>query len=302
MSSHFTWEEKYKRTWEKTDSHQSGHILRINTPNLNTKKALIRHLHISLDCSPTFDGTDFLPSFRVIINKCLDSFVTKFRTENPLSILSVKRNQGSYFSLKQALEFDMSTYIREILLITCSLTIRDGYVEELIENLIRQNTKVSIISLCGEIKVFTTICNRTGGSFFVPLDADHLGEILNTFLMPKVVTSSVVNLLRMGFPVKRKTGICICHLERVDGSVCVKCGAIICIPCECKICNTMNVDGMYLFKNVYFMKYLKPFEVGRGKCGCGSNGVRKCSCGEVYCLKCNLFIHEYINFCINCGN
>lgn len=302
MSSHFTWEEKYKRTWEKTDSHQQEHIDRIKTPKMNTRKALIRHLHISIDCSSTIDGTDFLPSFRVAINKSMDSFIEKFQKENPLSILTVKRNEGQYFSLKQALEFDMSTYIREILIITCSLSIRDGYIEELIEDLIKQNTKVSIISMCGETKLFQTICRRTGGKLYVPLDVDHLIEIMNKFLIPNVVTSSVVNLLRMGFPIERRTGICICHLERVNGSVCVKCKALICIPCECKICNTMNVDGMFLFKNVYFMKYLKPYEVAKGICGCGGEGVRRCECGEIYCFKCNTFLHEYINFCVKCGN
>lgn len=275
-----------------------------NRPKISTQNsriALIRHLLVSVDCSHSIDGTDFLPSFRVVINKCLDSFVLRFQTENPLSILSVKRNEGAYFSLKQALTFELSTYIREILLITSSLTIRDGKLEENIEKLIKEDTKVNIISLCGETKIYKTICQRTGGKLYVPLNADHFEELFNKFLVPSNVTSNVVYLLKMGFPVNRRNGICVCHLEIVNGSLCVKCGALVCIPCECVVCNTMNVDGMYVFRNVYFMNYLQSFEFGKGTCSCGKIGTNKCKCGEVYCKECNSFVHEYLKFCIKCG-
>lgn len=298
MSSHFTWEEKYKRTWEKTDTHQKHHITKAKNQNINSKKALIRHLHISIDHSTNIDNTDFLPSFREIINEALVSFQPKFKQENPLSTLTISKHYNK-FSLQKALDTYMTTRIKEILIFVCSITVCDTNIDTVIKKLAKANIKVSIICFYGDVKIYKDVCRLTGGTYYVPLDKDHFNEILNNFLEPKVLINSVVKLLKIGFPTELFEGYCVCHQELNFVTKCVVCNANIC-PGECAICGCLNVDGMSLYKNLYYMSYLSQFEDGFGKCVCGKDGNRKCKCDTVYCKECDEFLHEHINFCINC--
>lgn len=300
MSTHFTWEEKYKRTWERTDTHQKHHITKAKEHNLNTKKALIRHLHISIDHSSNIDKTDFLPSFREIIFNALSTFENAFKQENPLSTLSISKHYNK-FSLQKALNTYMTTRIKEVLIIICSLTIADQNMDNTLKNLVRSNTKVSIICFCGDVKIYKDVCKTTGGSYYVPLDKDHFLELLDNFLVPKILINSVVKLLKIGFPTELFEGYCVCHAEIRMVTTCVTCSANIC-PGECAICGCLNVDGMSLYKNLYYMSYLKQFDDGFGNCICGKEGHRKCECGAVYCKVCDEFLHEYLNFCISCDN
>lgn len=300
MSSHFTWEEKYKRTWEQTDTHQRHHITKAKQPNMNTKKALIRHLHISIDHSTNIDSTDFLPSIRELIDDALITFECKFKQENPLSTFSKSKTHNK-FSLQKALDTVMTTRIREILILISSLTITDTNTDHLIKKLTKANIKVSVICFYGDVKIYRDLCKLTGGDYYVPLDSDHFLEILNNFLVPKVLINSVVKLLKIGFPTELFESYCACHLEYKWVTKCVLCGANICLG-ECTICECLNVDGMSLYKNLYYMSYLKQFEDGFGKCICGKDGNRKCECGTIYCNECDRFLHDYINFCIYCDN
>lgn len=343
----YSWEEKYKRTWESPQTFaksQNKHLFR--TVNKDTKRALIRHLCIAIDKSENIDSKDFLPSFRLVTKQKLDIFYNKFKTENPVSKLSFyiqtnnatqfndteskklqnTNNVHSYatttrllntpgigtFSLYNTLEnsynhLKNSSNIKELLIICYSITIKDPFdIQEILQKYIKNNIIVNVVSFCGELKVLQTVCMQTNGSFYVPLDTDHFEEILNTFLLPKSIVNSTVSLLKIGFPKKIDNGVCICHLKYSDSVYsCVQCKAFLCdLPTECLICNTHNVSSINLNKNMHHLQCLNEFDVyTEGSCSiCNQTCKKRCTnCNSLYCKDCSDFLHNEINFCINCG-
>ncbi|KAM0675222.1 General transcription factor IIH subunit 2 [Gurleya vavrai] len=262
----YSWEEKYKRTWESPNQILEKQNFLFYEHKKNTKKALIRHLHISVDKSESIDQNDFLPSFRIITKQKLDLFIAKFKSENPISTftLHIQSNDNSdlekpgngSFSLFSILEnsykiIKESSYIKEILVCCYSICIKDPFdVELILSKLIKNSITVSIISFNGEVKAMQDVCKKTGGKFYVPLNADHFESIINTFLTPKSVINSTVNLLKIGFPKKIKNVLCLCHQKICENAyLCAVCDSVICdLPVECAICKCLNVSSINLTK------------------------------------------------------
>lgn len=78
-----------------------------------------------------------------------------------------------------------STNSREILLVWSSLTTQDpGNIHETIAALAKEGVRVSCVSLAAEVKVLHTLTEKTGGSFHVALDEDHLRQLILDFVPP----------------------------------------------------------------------------------------------------------------------
>lgn len=312
--THFTWEEKYKRTWEIQHSKAQTYKPIIEH-NKRCKKAVIRHLHIAIDKSTNIDSTEFLPSYRIITREAISKFKTLFKEENPLSTLSIYTNDKDYellkpgnsiFSIYEILEesYDLikrSSSIKEMILINYSITIKDRCdPNDLIELFVRDNIKISVISFPGEIKFLMSLCKRTGGKYFVPLNGDHLNNILEYFLMPRNVISSTVNLLKIGFPKERVSAVCTCHSILKLCYKCVNCKAALCeLPRECSVCGMLNGSNMSVDRNVCHLYGMDEWEIYDGECECGKKGRFKCKCGLITCEKCYVFM-QTLNFCYNC--
>lgn len=340
MSTPFAWEEAYKRTWEetkttsKTIEHKDTRTSRDYKP---FRRGLIRHFHVVVDQSEKIDGDGYIPSFRYNIIQALDAFIPRFYQENPVSVLSIlsARDSGAreyavvdggfsikgflgklgsgYFSLQRALEASIvhlgkSSYLREILVITPSITIRDSSnLQDVFEQLKALNIKTHCINLCGEMHILRSMTVVTNGIHYVPTSCDHFKHILSELCIPKR-TSSIqrVSLLKLGFPpVVSEWTLCACHLGITEsGYICVKCSTKVCkLPTRCPICDTLLVSLVNLYKSMYHQYPLGEFARNDTlKCRvCARKSFSMCNkCKVAFCFECDAFLHEIVGLCPFC--
>lgn len=339
MSTPFSWEEAYKRTWEetKTTSSREKSASRVIKDYKPFKRGLIRHFHIVVDHSEKIDSDGYLPNFRYNIIRALDAFLQKFYQENPISIISFStvnsRDAKEYvladnkfdisvllgklgaghFSLERALESSIahlrrSNYIREILIITPSITIRDSNnLGKILEQLKTLNIKVHCINLCAELQLLKTLSTFTRGIHFVPMSYDHFKLLLAEFCIPTYVNSNQrMNLLTFGFPeIVYEKSFCACHLDATEyGYVCVVCSTKVCsLPMQCPMCSTQLVSLFNLSKSIYHQYPLDEFEKSDMLvCKvCDKKGSTACAlCKTPFCFDCDAFVHETLNQCPFC--
>lgn len=339
MSTPFAWEEEYKRTWEEKSAREEAEkprekIIRDTKP---LKKGLIRHFHVILDQSEKIDSDGYLPSFRYNLVKALAPFIKAFYQENPISILSFllssdeisqkyfladhrlninemlgKLGKG-YFSLEGALEESIlhiknSVYLREILIITPSTTIRNSaYLDKTFNELRALNIKVHCINLCAEIQVFKSLSEITNGIHRVPMNYDHFKLFLDDFCVPKPISlGQRVTLLKFGFPETiYERSFCACHLELTEyGYVCVVCSTKVCsLPIKCPICDTQLVSLANLSKSIHHQYPLAKFKrKDDSLCHvCRKRGFSLCEkCKTSFCTSCDTFVHDVLNICPFC--
>lgn len=332
MESRFSWTQEYRRSWEediKTHETNGSNQARSFNPN---RKCMIRHLLVSIDTSSSIEKSDYVPTVRNIVANAIPKFVELFRVSNPLSIMSFvtcknvfERYSRSFdasvllstvgsgdFSflncLKSGIEFlKDSTYTRELLTITASVNTKDpGIYDQAIQDIKKYGIKVNVISVCGEITLFRKICEMSGGLFFVPVDPGHLDRILSRFTEPLESLESTNTLVKLGFPrLHQINGICACHLRFERGLYeCPVCKAQVCsLPVQCPICETQLVTPLSISKSYYFLCPIKPFDsCDDGVCRrCGSPAKSRCTeCKSLYCVGCDYFLHNELNFCVFC--
>lgn len=336
MSNPFSWEKRYKRTWEDlSDSSDTETETKKIIPQNSYKKGIIRHFHIIIDCSQAIEYNDFLPSFRFHICNELKSFVQNFYTENPISILSLliyrnnkcekysilerNTNIDDFFtecgtgqfslqdSIKMSLNFLTNDYIKEILVITPSLySIGTSTLAQL------ENIKIHFLSLRGDVFLFQTIATKTFGHFFVPIESKDISFYLKQFCTPSTINNTIaVNLLKLGFPsVTNEYLACACCLKPSKyGYLCPICNTMICkLPCLCPICKTQLVMNSSLVQSLYYCYPLDQFnkivEISKNAKSCrvcSDSGKNTCpKCESVYCHTCTEFVHTDLSFCFFC--
>lgn len=335
MSKQFSWEQEYRKTWEDTTHKNiSEFIQETNLEYCDSKRGIIRHLHVIIDTSITIDKSDFLPTFRTNITNVLEDFISSFYNENPLSVLSfmsVKETSEKYssdvnidirgflgqsgsgwFSLLNGLESSIEIikdvkYVKEILVITASVFTKDpGDYSEIIELLKKNNIKVHFVNLCAEVTLFNSIAKATGGKYYIPIDLDHFVSLISSFCIPSENESTTLDMVKLGFPKVISTpSICACHLEMKNKYYeCPVCKTnICCLPIKCPICETQLVSSINLSKTQYYLYPLKPFKENKEKeCRvCKKGGEFVCDkCTSHYCKECCYFIHNNIGFCLYC--
>lgn len=333
MSTPFSWEKQYKRTWENLSDEEDETLILRKQPIYNQspyKKGIIRHFHIIVDSSATIELNDFLPSFRYHITVELNNFIKKFYSENPISVLSlltyrnnkcekyeildVKSDIEEFFkecgtgefslidSINVSLDFlNKNDYIKEILVITSSLYTVG--IEKL-KNL--KDIKIHFISMRGDVYFYKNISQNTHGRYCVPVDHKDISFFLNSFCFPNSVnSSSATNLLKLGFPqILTEYLVCACcFVASNEGFECPVCNTKVCqLPIKCPICKTQLVNSTILSQFLYYCFPLDKFEKATGKCRvCDEKGKEMCGdCKSVYCAGCSHFLHNDLCFCFYC--
>uniref|UniRef100_A0A8C6U3L0 General transcription factor IIH subunit n=1 Tax=Neogobius melanostomus TaxID=47308 RepID=A0A8C6U3L0_9GOBI len=224
---------------------------------------------------------------------------------------------------------------REVLVVMSSLTTCDpNNIYELIKTLKELRVRVSVIGLSAEVRVCTVLTRETGGSYHVILDEGHFRELLQIHVKPPPSTSaSDCSLIRMGFPQHimvnvnerdAKPSFSMAHLDAVVGSglslggyFCPQCSAKYTeLPVECKVCGLTLVSAPHLARSFHHLFPLESFTERPLEGHPGHRSVRFCeacegelrdktvfecpSCSGVFCVDCDLFIHDTLHCCPLC--
>lgn len=222
---------------------------------------------------------------------------------------------------------------REVLVVMSSLTTCDpANIYELIKTLKELRVRVSVIGLSAEVRVCTVLTRETGGSYHVILDESHFKDLLRIHVKPPPsTTASDCSLIRMGFPQhtmvslndqEAKPSFSMAHVDCSTGGPGLSLGGYFCpqcsakyteLPVECKVCGLTLVSAPHLARSFHHLFPLEPFterplEGHQGDRFCEAcqgelrdKTVFECpSCSGVFCVDCDLFIHDSLHCCPRC--
>lgn len=222
---------------------------------------------------------------------------------------------------------------KEILIIFSSLTTCDpANIYELIKTLKGLKIRVSVIGLSAEVRVCTILTRETGGSYNVILDESHFKELLMLHVKPPPASSSSeCSLIRMGFPQHviasisdqdAKPSFSMSHLDSTSGGPGLTLGGYYCpqcrakyteLPVECKVCGLTLVSAPHLARSFHHLFPLDafletPLEEYEGEKFCEAcqgelkdKRIFTClACKKVFCVECDLFIHDTLHCCPGC--
>uniref|UniRef100_A0A8C2KIN9 General transcription factor IIH, polypeptide 2 n=1 Tax=Cyprinus carpio TaxID=7962 RepID=A0A8C2KIN9_CYPCA len=199
---------------------------------------------------------------------------------------------------------------KEILVIFSSLTTCDpANIYELIKTLNALKIRVSVIGLSAEVRVCTILTRETGGSYNVILDESHFKELLMLHVKPPPASSSSeCSLIRMGFPQHviasisdqdAKPSFSMSHLDSTSepgltlgGYFCPQCRAKYTeLPVECKVCGLTLVSAPHLAPSHSLCENSSVCLISIFTCQ---------ACKKVFCVECDLFIHDTLHCCPGC--
>uniref|UniRef100_A0A1A8NXU3 General transcription factor IIH subunit n=1 Tax=Nothobranchius rachovii TaxID=451742 RepID=A0A1A8NXU3_9TELE len=222
---------------------------------------------------------------------------------------------------------------REILIILSSLTTCDpANIYELITTLKSLKVRVSVIGLSAEVRVCTVLTRETGGSYHVILDESHFKELLMLHVKPPPASSSSeCSLIRMGFPQHTvasltdqdaKPSFSMSHLDSSSSGAGLSLGGYFCpqchakyteLPVECKVCGLTLVSAPHLARSFHHLFPLQAFLESPIEKLLKNRFCQACqreledktmfscpSCHHVFCLDCDLFIHDSLHCCPCC--
>lgn len=351
-----------QRAKRKRQAERKGH----------TRLGMMRHLYVILDASEAMLDQDLKPTRQLCTVKLLEGFIEEFFDQNPISQLGLisTRNKraeravdlagngrkllswlqsqfsqpsqcGGEPSLQNALELALSSLkmlpthaSREVLIILGSLTTCDpGDIQVTIKGLKASGIRVSVIGLAAEVRICTTLCRLTGGTYNVVLDDRHFRDLLYQHVEPPpatVANCQEASLIKMGFPHQmmnegREASLtmCMCHLDstteasklKSGGYFCPQCRSKYCeLPVECKVCSLTLVSAPHLARSYHHLFPVKAFvqkdiNFGVDTCfGCRKKFVELdkhafgCeTCGKTFCLDCDMYIHDTLHTCPGCA-
>lgn len=221
----------------------------------------------------------------------------------------------------------MPTYTsKEIIVILGSLTTCDpGDIHATIQSLESYNIRCSVVGLAAEIKVCKTLVSKTKGSYDVIIDDSHFKDALFEHLNPPPASNaSQSTLIKMGFSKyddRDAPSFCTCHLSKesnptTHGYYCPQCRAKYCdLPVSCHVCGLTLVSAAHLARSFHHLFPVDLFE--ETKLASNSNDCFACkkrlqpeknetakckTCSRLFCLDCDIFIHETLHFCPGCAS
>ncbi|OMJ15872.1 Suppressor of stem-loop protein 1 [Smittium culicis] len=224
---------------------------------------------------------------------------------------------------------------REIFTILGSLTSTDpSDINSTISDLIKENIRVSIVEMSAEVFIFKKICTDTNGTFSVAINEAHFRELVLEFISPPPIfnANSDAHLITMGFATSIHDStptFCSCHFKlSLDGYLCPRCNSKVCsLPSNCDVCGLSLVSSPHLSRSYHHLfptnafKELVPPKESLSYCySCMeplSDSVKvlnnqkpdasipeelfQCpKCLNVFCLDCDLYIHETVHNCPGC--
>lgn len=219
---------------------------------------------------------------------------------------------------------------KEVLIVLGSLTTCDpGDIHSTIQSLAAYNIRCSVVGLSAEIKVCKTLVTETKGNYDIVIDDAHFKSIVFEHLNPPPAKKGTQSsMIRMGFSQyihedKDTPAMCACHLNKGtnfshSGYFCPQCQAKYCdLPIGCHVCGLTLVSAAHLarsFHHLFPVELFKELEASEDKsksvkcfsCDKSLQAEQKdaaqCTlCRQVFCLDCDIFIHENLHFCPGCG-
>lgn len=237
--------------------------------------------------------------------------------------------QNSLEAAQTTLKHMPSHTSKEVLVIMGSLTTCDpGDIHSTIQSLASHNIRCSVIGLSAEVKVCKTLVTETKGTYDIVIDDTHYKGVLFEHLNPPAAKKGTQSsLIRMGFSQyvhddKETPAMCSCHLNKGTnfshhGYFCPQCQAKYCdLPIGCHVCGLTLVSAAHLARSFHHLFPVELFKEIRidsesksSKCfSCDKtlladqNDAAQCTiCTSVFCLDCDIFIHESLHFCPGCS-
>lgn len=219
---------------------------------------------------------------------------------------------------------------REVLCLLASLSTCDpGDVMSSIDNAVKNNVRVSVVGLAAEVHIFKMLSQKTGGSYAVALDQEHMEDLVLAHATPPPSLKGKTekhSLIHVGFPSQSSSAAgAACFV----GTTCVlQSGAYICprcrartteVPSECHICRLTLIASPHLARSYHHMFPVKLFDevndtssiVGKPCFSChlvfneqrdlDSSDVSQCGgCLKYFCLDCDEYIHGNLHTCPGC--
>eukprot|EP01138_Halocafeteria_seosinensis_P002155 gb/GECG01002205.1/.p1 GENE.gb/GECG01002205.1/~~gb/GECG01002205.1/.p1 ORF type:complete len:528 (+),score=64.81 gb/GECG01002205.1/:1-1584(+) len=268
------------------------------------RRGMIRFVVIVLDLSDAMSATDLMPSRLSVVLSNLKDFLREFSDQNPLAQMCLVTTSDArasrattmsanpaqitrYLSrlenaletegemtLQTALDISYSTLSlmpdygnREIIVIHGALATCDsGNVFDTIQNLVKSRTRVSVISLSGEMYIARKVTEETNGLFGVAESVEHFRDLLFQHIKPPPKTSREaserVTMVRMGFPhiLSESTIIDGDGIKRERGYQCPRCYCFTGeIPSACSVCKLNLVSSAHLARSYHHLFPVAPF-------------------------------------------
>lgn len=220
---------------------------------------------------------------------------------------------------------------REVVCLLASLSTCDpGDVMRSIDNAVDNNLRVSVVGLAAEVHIFRMISQKTGGSYAVALDQEHMEQLLRAHATPPPSLKNKNNthsLVHVGFPSQASSAPgAACF---VGPSCILQSGAFICprcrartteVPSQCHICGLTLIASPHLARSYHHLFPVKAFDevkdpspmVGKACFSChlvfnagqqdiDSSEISQCSeCMNCFCLDCDEYIHGNLHTCPGC--
>lgn len=218
---------------------------------------------------------------------------------------------------------------KEVLILFGSLSTCDpGDIAETIGELAQCGIRCSVIGLSAEVRVCRYLTQQTKGIYDVILDDGHYKDLLMYHLQPPpAIGNAESSLIRMGFPQYVNEGVgqlsmCVCHMSSntnysTHGYLCPQCNSKYCeLPVECQICGLTLVSASHLarsYHHLFPVDLFKTYEADPQHLKCcyscqeeikaGTSHSAQCQhCEQVFCVDCDVFIHETLHFCPGCAS
>jgi len=219
---------------------------------------------------------------------------------------------------------------REVLCLLASLSTCDpGDVMGSINNAVKNNIRVSVVGLAAEVYIFKMLSQKTGGTYAVALDQEHMEDLVLAHATPPPslkTKDEKHSLVHVGFPSQTSSAPgAACFV----GSNCVlRSGAFICprcrartmeVPSECHICGLTLIASPHLARSYHHLFPVKAFSevkdtssiVGKAcfscqfvfkeQSGLDSSDISQCGdCNNYFCLDCDEYIHCNLHTCPGC--
>ena len=251
-------------------------------------------------------------------------------------------NAGCYgdFSLQNVLACALSSLSgfpawgrRECVIVAAALSTCDpGDVFSVVEKCRKERVRVSIIGLGAEVFAFQRVCQRTGGTYAVARNGEHLQELLAAHVPPPPADAgsaeATPRLLNMGFPrltrplpgsaafLVGKAGV----LHAGEYHTCPRCRARTtggALPQTCQVCDLFMASAAHLSRTYHHLDPLTPYveeasegapepRVSSSRCfGCCAPLQAKRAlvcpkCRHRFCFDCDDLAREALHVCPGC--
>ncbi|KAF2903637.1 hypothetical protein ILUMI_02544 [Ignelater luminosus] len=221
---------------------------------------------------------------------------------------------------------------REILIVMGSLTTCDpGDINITIDMLKAEGVRCSIIGLAAEVHICRQLAVETGGTYNVILDDSHYKDLLFQHIEPPPAAVCLESsLIKMGFPhqmvvegTEEPLTMCMCHVDSTDegsklttgGYYCPQCCSKYCeLPVECRVCGLTLVSAPHLARSYHHLfpaaNYKEiDYDSRATICyacqkafGDTDKNIYRCpNCEKIFCIDCDIFIHETLHTCPGCA-